>query len=157
VRTAITRLENDAHQYHEGDRPPRSLCCGKLLLQGFCAASIPFNEDGIAEFVGTIVVEVEFPVQATKSCVVHERAHQVVMAGAGLVCFRENCINHAKWRAGADPLRCQSKSWPHETIELSRMFQRPHNRRANRDNTGIRPWSCQAGAPKLAAGRETAC
>src|SRR5882724_3686635 len=105
------------------------------LLQGFSAASVPFNENGIAEFVGTIVVEVQFPVQATKSCVVHEGAHQMVMAGAGFVRAGENCINHAQWGVGADPVRCQSKSWPHETIELSRMFQRPHNRRANRDNT----------------------
>src|SRR5260370_17930922 len=89
----------------------------------------------MGEVVGTIFVEVQFPVEATKSCVVHEGAYQMVMAGAGFVRAGENCINHAQWGVGAGPVRCQSKSWPGETIALSQMFQRPHNPCPHTDNT----------------------
>jgi len=54
------------------------------------------DKDGIAEFVGAVILRIQFLVHASKRCVVDECEQQVIMAGARLVRAGENRINHAQ-------------------------------------------------------------
>ena len=68
------------------------------------------------------------------------------MAAAGLMRTGENRINYMQGGIASNPLRGQSESRPYQTIALSHLFQRPHDRRSDRDDP-------RASQPRMSDGR----
>jgi len=107
-----------------------------------------FDENGIAEFVRAIAVRVQFLVHAAECCVVYECSQQVIVAGAWLVRPGENSVDQLQSAGITDPMSRQALADSHRMVEFRRIFQRPHNSRADRnDSSTSRPRlaDCQRG------------
>src|SRR5688572_31284102 len=59
---------------------------------------------------------------------------QLVVAGTWFVGTTHDCVHALEGRRGSDALRRNPCTWPDGAVAASRVFQRSHDRRSNRDH-----------------------
>src|SRR6266404_4937901 len=119
------------------------------------------DEHGIAELVRAVPTGLQLPVGPAERGLVRERAQQFVMAAAGFVRAREDGVDDAQPAGRADALGHHALARAHHGVARRCLFQRAHDRRADRDDASTRRMpgtreylACEAGTIVLAAAGE---
>src|SRR5207245_7857986 len=96
------------------------------------------DEHGIAELVRAVPTGLQLPVGPAERGLVRERAQQFVMAAAGFVRAREDGVDDAQPAGRADALGRHALARAHHGVARRCLFQRAHDRRADRDDASTR-------------------
>src|SRR3979409_1557757 len=95
----------------------------------------PFDEDGVAEFVRSVVARHHFRSHAAERRVVGEGPQQLIVARSRFVNAREDRVDDVQRRRRPDSLIRQPRTLEYTTITAGGMLERANDRRADRPET----------------------